>query len=132
MWPCTFRANLCNVISNGWKLALAWAGVYSQHSVKLPLYLEPRVHLAITYILKALSVAAACDAMKEDGIFNVCMETQRIYVNSEAELDAFGQASLSNWVCLCTLAELTHELLIYNRDICFNPEKWNSPRRSNT
>ena len=43
--PCTFRANLCNVISNGWKLALAWAGVYSQHSVKLPLYLEPRVHL---------------------------------------------------------------------------------------
>ena len=64
--------------------------------------------------------------MNEDGIFNVCMETQRILVNSEAELDAFGQASLSNWVCLCTLAELTHELLIYNRDICFNPEKWNS------
>ena len=33
------------------------------------------------------------------------METQRI-MSTEAELDAFGQASLSNWVCLCTLAEL--------------------------
>ena len=120
--PTDFIAKLCEVTHYGFHIALEWAGVLSPNAVHLRPHQTPRKEIAIAHILKVLSVAYAHDAVRADSDIHMFrVTTNRIEIGTVEDLLQFAKTSVQNWACLCTIAELTKCMLVYNREVTFDP-----------
>jgi hypothetical protein len=138
--PTQFLDTIAEVSYNGFLRALSWAGVFSEHNMKIPLAQKPHLGLSVVYVMKVLAVAAVNDALyfstsaedhadavsgtKPSALFVVSSESKRIDMVDISSIKAFAKTSTEAWKCVCAIASFTEALLTYNRDVKFNADCW--------
>jgi hypothetical protein len=138
--PTQFIDTIAEVSYNGFLRALSWAGVFSEHNMKIPLAQKPHLGLSVVYVMKVLAVVAVNDALyfstsvedhadavagkKPSVLFVVSSESKRIDMVNIDSIKAFAKTSTDAWRCVCAIASLTETLLTYNRDVKFNADCW--------
>ena len=123
--PVEFVRAIVAVVRPTLRLVLEWMGVSHPHGHRLTRAQKPRTNVGVAWLLRCLSLAAAHegiafdDAEAKDGaLFHTA--GQRVDMATAEEMEAFARASTGKWRCVCAVAVLTHDLLLYNRDVVFD------------
>jgi hypothetical protein len=122
--PNEFLRTMIDVVRDAFVLVLDWLGVLVPFGSRLMPCQKPRTNVGVAHLMKILSLAAAHDAL-DDGADSASprlfyVTPSAIKIGTADEFEAFARSSQRNWRCLCALAALTQQTLLYNRDVTFD------------